>query len=94
MTKPEAPTGNRTLSEHESKQLVARYGVPIAAVPIESYRLAVHPTLPSIPLFTLTGFLLAEGKAALRLLATWRNDPDAAEDTLSGWVDEHGPLML
>ncbi len=47
-------------------------GVPIAAVPIESYRLAVHPTLPSIPLFTLTGFLLAEGKAALRLLALFR----------------------
>ncbi len=47
-------------------------GVPIAAVPIESYRLAVHPTLPSIPLFTLTGFLLAESKAALRLLALFR----------------------
>jgi tripartite ATP-independent transporter DctM subunit len=47
-------------------------GVPIAAVPIESYRLAVHPTLPSIPLFTLTGFLLAEGKAAIRLLALFR----------------------
>ncbi len=46
--------------------------MPITAVPIESYRLAVHPTLPSIPLFTLTGFLLAEGKAALRLLALFR----------------------
>lgn len=47
-------------------------GVPIAAVPIESYRLAVNPTLPSVPLFTLTGFLLAEGKAAERLLALFR----------------------
>lgn len=47
-------------------------GVPIAAVPIESYRLAVHPTLPSIPLFTLTGFLLAEGRAAQRLLDLFR----------------------
>ncbi len=47
-------------------------GVPIAAVPIESYRLAVHPTLPSIPLFTLTGFLLAEGRAAERLLDLFR----------------------
>ncbi|MGE0641174.1 MAG: TRAP transporter large permease subunit [Thermoanaerobaculia bacterium] len=47
-------------------------GVPIAAVPIESYRLAVHPTLPSVPLFTLTGFLLAEGQAAQRLLALFR----------------------
>jgi len=31
MTKPASPAGNRTLSEHESKQLLARYGVPIAA---------------------------------------------------------------
>jgi acetyltransferase len=31
MTKPAPTTGNRTLSEHESKQLLARYGVPIAA---------------------------------------------------------------
>ncbi len=33
-------------------------------------------------------------EAALRLLATWQNDPDAAENTFSGWVDEHGALML
>jgi tripartite ATP-independent transporter DctM subunit len=32
----------------------------------------VNPTLPSVPLFTLTGFLLAEGKAAERLLALFR----------------------
>lgn len=55
-------------------------GVPITAVPIESYRLAVHPTLPSVPLFTLTGFLLAEGRAAERLLALFR----AAVGWLSG----------
>ncbi len=30
MAKPESPAANRTLSEHESKQLLARYGVPIA----------------------------------------------------------------
>ena len=45
---------------------------PIAAVPIETYRLAVSPTLPAIPLFTLTGFLLAEGKASERLVGVFR----------------------
>jgi tripartite ATP-independent transporter DctM subunit len=48
-------------------------GTPIASVPADAYRLAVHPTLPSIPLFTLAGFLLAEGKAALRLLDVFRS---------------------
>lgn len=33
-------------------------------------------------------------EAALRLLATWRDDPDAAENAFSGWVDDHGALML
>ncbi len=53
-------------------------GVPIASVPADAYRLAVNPTLPSIPLFTLAGFLLAEGKAALRLLEVFRS--------LVGWM--------
>ena len=47
-------------------------GTPIAAVPADAYRLAVHPTLPSVPLFTLAGFLLAEGKSAQRLLDLFR----------------------
>lgn len=47
-------------------------GTAMAAVPAETYRLAVSPTLPSIPLFTLAGCLLAEGKSALRLLAVFR----------------------
>jgi len=47
-------------------------GSPVAAVPADAYRLAVHPTLPSIPLFTLAGFLLAEGKSAERLLELFR----------------------
>jgi ABC-type Fe3+ transport system permease subunit len=33
-------------------------GVPAAAVPVDTYRLVVSPTLPAIPLFTLAGFLL------------------------------------
>ena len=47
-------------------------GVPMAAVPAETYRLAVSPLLAAVPLFTLAGFLLAEGKSSLRLLAVFR----------------------
>ena len=47
--------------------------VPLAAIPAETYRLAVSPTLPAIPLFTLTGFLLAEGKGSERLVAVFRS---------------------
>jgi len=47
-------------------------GVPLAAVPAETYRLAVSPTLAAIPLFTLAGFLLAEGQASQRLLRVFR----------------------
>lgn len=47
-------------------------GIPPAAVPVETYRLAVMPTLPAIPLFTLAGFLFAEGDASQRLLRVFR----------------------
>jgi len=47
-------------------------GVPMAAVPVETYRLSVNPTLPAIPLFTLTGILLAEGRSSTRLLRVFR----------------------
>ena len=40
---------------------------PIASVPTETYRLAASPMLPAIPLFTLAGYLLAEGGASRRL---------------------------
>ncbi|NOT33346.1 MAG: TRAP transporter large permease subunit [Candidatus Eisenbacteria bacterium] len=52
--------------------------VPIAAVPVETYRLAVSPTLAAIPLFTLTGFFLSEGRASQRLLRVFR--------ALLGWL--------
>lgn len=52
--------------------LFLRDAVPMAAVPVETYRLAVSPTLPAIPLFTLAGFLLAEGRASERLVAVFR----------------------
>ncbi len=47
-------------------------GTPIAAVPVETYSLATSPTLPAIPLFVLTGFLLAEGKSSQRLVGVFR----------------------
>ena len=53
-------------------------GVPGAAVPAESYRLVVSPTLPAIPLFTLAGFMLAHGGASERLLRVFR--------ALFGWI--------
>ncbi|OGF24394.1 MAG: hypothetical protein A2V63_10265 [Candidatus Eisenbacteria bacterium RBG_19FT_COMBO_70_11] len=55
-----------------------RDGVPIASVPVETYRLAVSPTLAAIPLFTLSGFLLSEGRASERLLRVFR--------ALFGWI--------
>jgi len=47
-------------------------GVPAAAIPVETYRLSVSPTLAAIPLFTLTGFLLAEGRSSERLVNLFR----------------------
>jgi tripartite ATP-independent transporter DctM subunit len=52
--------------------------VPIAAIPAETYRLAVSPTLAAIPLFTLAGYLLAEGHASSRLVRVFR--------ALLGWM--------
>jgi tripartite ATP-independent transporter DctM subunit len=47
-------------------------GVTPATILIETYSLSVSPTLAAIPLFTLAGFLLAEGKASDRLLRVFR----------------------
>ncbi|MBI3492399.1 MAG: TRAP transporter large permease subunit [Acidobacteria bacterium] len=47
-------------------------GVTPATILIETYTLSVSPTLPAIPLFTLAGFLLAEGRASERLLRVFR----------------------
>jgi C4-dicarboxylate transporter, DctM subunit len=53
-------------------------GVTPATVLVETYSLSVSPTLPAIPLFTLAGFLLAEGHASERLLRVFR--------ALFGWI--------
>jgi tripartite ATP-independent transporter DctM subunit len=47
-------------------------GTAPGTILIETYSLSVSPTLPAIPLFTLAGFLLAEGHASERLLRVFR----------------------
>src|SRR5262249_51736383 len=53
-------------------------GVTPGTILVETYSLSVSPTLPAIPLFTLAGFLLAEGRASERLLRVFR--------AFFGWV--------
>ena len=45
---------------------------PIAAMPVEHYRLVTNPALPSIPLFTLAGYFMAEGGASRRLVRVFQ----------------------
>ena len=53
-------------------------GSPIAAVPLATYDLVASPLFPSIPLFTLGGYILAEGGASRRLLRVFT--------ALFGWL--------
>ena len=55
-----------------------RGGIDLTVVFIEMYRLAETPTLTAIPLFAFTGFLLAESKAADRLVRF--------SEALLGWL--------
>jgi C4-dicarboxylate transporter, DctM subunit len=41
---------------------------PIAAIPVAHYSLVTNPSLPTLPLFTLAGYFLAEGAAPKRLV--------------------------
>jgi tripartite ATP-independent transporter DctM subunit len=52
--------------------LFMRDGVTPAAVLVETYALNTSPVLPAVPLFTLAGFLLAEGETPSRLLRVFR----------------------
>ncbi len=52
--------------------------IPPATVIGSAYELTTHPTLPAVPVFTLAGFLLAEGDTPARLLRVFR--------ALCGWV--------
>ena len=51
---------------------------PISAVPGEAYRLSTSAALPAIPLFTLGGYLLAEGGSSRRLVRLF--------SALVGWL--------
>jgi tripartite ATP-independent transporter DctM subunit len=46
--------------------------VPIASLPVDQYSLVVNPAIPTIPLFTLAGYFLAEGGAPKRLVRVFR----------------------
>jgi len=46
---------------------------PIASIPVDHYRLVTNPSLPTIPLFTLAGYLLAEGGASRRLIRVFQS---------------------
>ncbi|MBP1633569.1 MAG: dicarboxylate transporter-DctM subunit [Acidobacteria bacterium] len=52
--------------------------VPLAAVPSQTYGIVSSPTLPTIPLFTLAGVLLAEGGTPGRLVRLFK--------ALAGWL--------
>lgn len=47
-------------------------GSPIASIPLDHYRLVTNPTLPTIPLFTLAGYFMAEGGASKRLIRVFQ----------------------
>ena len=59
---------------------------PISAISAETYRIVVSPTLPTIPLFTLAGYMLAESKASERLVLLFR--------ALFGWIPGGTPVVL
>jgi len=59
---------------------------PISAIPAEAYRIVVSPTLPTIPLFTLAGYLLAESKASERLVNVFKE--------LFGWIPGGTPVII
>ena len=49
-------------------------GTPVSAVPGETYRLTTEAMLPAIPMFTLGGYILAEGgsgRRLMRLFSAW-----------------------
>jgi tripartite ATP-independent transporter DctM subunit len=57
----------------------------IAAIPLKHYSLVTNPSLPTIPLFTLAGYFLAESGASTRLVSlfqvlfgSWRGGPAIA----------------
>ena len=52
--------------------------VTVAAIPAETYRIVASPIFPTIPLFTLAGFILSESHASERLVRVFK--------ALFGWI--------
>jgi tripartite ATP-independent transporter DctM subunit len=48
------------------------HGLPTESVPLKHYSLTTNDTLPSIPIFTLAGYFLAEGGASKRLVRVFQ----------------------
>ncbi len=47
-------------------------GLPVESVPLKHYSLTTNDMLPSIPIFTLAGYFLAEGGASKRLVRVFQ----------------------
>jgi TRAP-type mannitol/chloroaromatic compound transport system permease large subunit len=58
--------------------LLRNVGQPAASVPLDLETLVASPILPSLPLYTLAGYFLAEGGASARLLRVF--------NSLFGWL--------
>lgn len=53
--------------------LFAKAGEPLEIIPNEAYSMLISHSLPAIPLFTLTGFILSESKAGERFVKLFRS---------------------
>jgi tripartite ATP-independent transporter DctM subunit len=49
-----------------------REDLPVASISLTHYSMVTNPTLPTIPLFTLAGYFLAEGGASKRLVRVFQ----------------------
>jgi len=59
---------------------------PISAISAETYRIVVSPTLPTIPLFTLAGYILAESRSSERIFYLFR--------AAFGWIPGGTPIVI
>jgi len=59
---------------------------PISAISAEAYRIVVSPTLPTIPLFTLAGYMLAESGASQRMVKVF--------ESMFGWIPGGTPVVI
>ena len=59
---------------------------PISAISAETYRIVVSPTLPTITLFTLAGYILAESKSSERIFYLFR--------AAFGWIPGGTPIVI